>query len=160
MQTVDRVQADVALWLTSLLSALGFGYGYDISYNVCSLQMSYPDCETESRLYAFLQVLRAQNLVAAEGAQSGQGHPGGVYPPGGNPTSQEGMALPVGLLHSVPLSESNMNARQKIQAKIDSQRFIKPTSKDTTRFQPKQVVKVCLELYLSVSCWLKLSSVL
>jgi len=87
------------------------------------------------------RVLRAQNLVAAEAAQSGPGQPGGVYPPGGIPTSQEGMALPKGLLHSVPLSESNMNARQKIQAKLDSERFIKPTPKDTTRFQPKQVVK-------------------
>lgn len=87
------------------------------------------------------RVLRAQNLVSAESAQSGQGHPGTVYPLGGNPTSQERMALPEGLRHSVPLSESNMSARQKIQAKIDNERFIKPTPKDTTRFQPKQVVK-------------------
>ena len=85
------------------------------------------------------QVLRAQNLVAAEAALSGPGQPGGVYPSGGIPTSQEGMALPKGFPHSVPLSESNINARQKIQAKIDSERFIKPTSKDTTRFQPNQV---------------------
>lgn len=113
--------------------------------------VNVPDCGTDSRclcLFASCQVLRAQNLVAAEAAQSGPGQPGGIYPPGGIPTSHEGMALPKGLLHSMPLSESNMNARQKIQAKIDSERFIKPTPKDTTRFQPKQVVKVCFKLYL------------
>lgn len=103
-------------------------------------------------LFASSQVLRAQNLVSAESAQSGQGHPGTVYPLGGNPTSQERMALPEGLRHSVPLSESNMSARQKIQAKIDNERFIKPTPKDTTRFQPKQVVKVCFELYVTCLC--------
>ena len=113
--------------------------------------MSYPDCGTDLPClcsFTSCQVLRAQNLVAAEAAQSGPGQSGGVYPPGGIPTSQEGMALPKGLLHSVPLSESDMNARQKIQAKIDSERFIKPTPNDTTRFQPKQVVKVRFKLYL------------
>jgi len=82
------------------------------------------------------RVLRAQNLVAAEAALSGPGQPGGVPP-----TSQEGMALPKGMLHSGALSESSMNARQKIQVKIDSERFIKPTPKDTTRFQPKQALQ-------------------
>ena len=106
--------------------------------------MSYPDCGRDLRclcLFASFQVLRAQNLVAAEAVQSGQSHP-----------SQEGMALPVGLRHSVPLSESNMSARQKIQAKIDNERFIKPTPKDTTRFKPKQVVKVCFELHSTCLC--------
>lgn len=59
------------------------------------------------------------------------------------------MALPEGLRHSVPLSESSMNAQQKIQAKIDSEKFIKPKPQDTTRFQPRQFVKVCFELYFT-----------
>ena len=102
-------------------------------------------------MFTTCQVLRAQNLVAAEAAQSGPGLPGRVCLPGGIPTSQEGTALPKGSLRSVPLSESKMSARQKIQAKIDSERFIKPKPVDTIRFQPK----VCFKLYytLPVSCW-------
>ena len=108
---------------------------------VCSECHIYTDCGTDSQCLCVFtcQVLRAQNLVAAEAAQSGPGQPGEVCPPGRIFTSREEMALPKGLLCSAPSSLSTKSARQKIQAKIDSEWFIKPTPKDTTRFQPKQV---------------------
>ena len=105
------------------------------------------------------QVLRAQNLVAAEAEarQSGQIRPGGAYPlagmasaagaypPAGIPPGA--MALPQGLRHSLPVNESSLSARQKIQAKIDSERFIVPQREDTKRFHPaRQLVKVCQHL--------------
>ena len=91
------------------------------------------------------QVLRAQNLMAAESRVSGQIRPSGPYPPAG--ISPEEMAVPQGLRHSLPLNENKMSARQKIQAKIDSERFFVPKKQDTTRFQPGQFVKVCVCLY-------------
>ena len=91
------------------------------------------------------QVLRAQNLMAAESRVSGQIRPSGPYPPAG--ISPEEMAVPQGLRHSLPLNENKMSARQKIQAKIDSERFFVPKKQDTTRFQPGQFAKVCVCLY-------------
>ncbi|XP_027044335.1 DNA excision repair protein ERCC-6-like, partial [Pocillopora damicornis] len=92
------------------------------------------------------RVLRAQNLVAAESGFSGQTRPSTLYPPSGVPSTcprkipdnQERMVIPQGLRHSLPSSENTMTARQKIQAKIDSEVFIIPKRDDTKRFQPSQ----------------------
>ena len=132
--------AEVSLFTVALSFGIGFMKLKSLqSADVIHRLLNWFTMVTFLYLFVSCQVLRAQNLVAAEAALSGPGQPGGVPPSRGIPTSQEGMALPKGLLHSGALSESSMNARQKIQAKIDSERFIKPTPKDTTRFQPKQV---------------------
>ena len=90
--------------------------------------------------YFTSQVLRAQNLMAAEARLSGQIRPGNSHPPCGILPGD--VALPQGLRHSLPANEDNLSARQKIQAKIDSERFIVPKQQDTKRFQPRQVLKV------------------
>ena len=90
--------------------------------------------------YFTAQVLRAQNLMAAEARLSGQIRPGNSHPASNIPPGD--MALPQGLRHSLLANEDNMSARQKIQAKIDSERFIVPKQQDTKRFQPRQVLKV------------------
>lgn len=89
----------------------------------------------------FFQVLRAQNLMAAEAAVTG---PAGIPSTCPRPTPA-GMALPQGLRQSLPIKDNTMNARQKIQAKIDSEGFFVPKQQDTKRFQPRQFVKVCFD---------------
>lgn len=78
--------------------------------------------------------------MAAEARLSGQIRSGNPLPPSGIPPGD--MALPHGLGHSLPANEDNMSARQKIQAKIDGERFIVPKQQDTKRFQLRQVLKV------------------
>ena len=57
------------------------------------------------------------------------------------------MVIPQGLRHSLPSSENTMTARQKIQAKIDSEVFIIPKRDDTKRFQPSQVCELYSKLF-------------
>ena len=107
----------------------------------------------------FFKVLRAQNLVAAESGFSGQTRPGTLYPPSGVPSTcprkisdnQERMVIPQGLRHSLPSSENTMTARQKIQAKIDSEVFIIPKRDDTKRFQPSQVCELYSKLFAFIN---------
>ena len=57
------------------------------------------------------------------------------------------MVIPQGLRYSLPSSENTMTARQKIQAKIDSEVFIIPKRDDTKRFQPSQVCELYSKLF-------------
>ena len=61
------------------------------------------------------------------------------------------MVIPQGLRHSLPSSENIMTARQKIQAKIDSEVFIIPKRDDTKRFQPSQVCEIYSKLFGSIN---------
>ena len=84
--------------------------------------------------------------MASEARVPGQIHPGGAKPPAG--LAPERIVLPQGLCQSLPIDKENMTARQKIQAKIDSEKFFVPKKQDTKRFQPGQpAFKVCEHLY-------------
>ena len=61
------------------------------------------------------------------------------------------MVIPQGLRHSLPSSENTMTARQKIQAKIDSEVFIIPKRDDTKRFQPSQVCELYSKLFAFIN---------
>ena len=82
--------------------------------------------------------------------------PGQIGPAGSNPSTglpPERIALPQGLRQSLPVDKENMTARQKIQAKIDSERFFVPKKQDTMRFQPGKPVKVCEHLCVTHVSW-------
>ena len=53
-----------------------------------------------------------------------------------------------GLHQMMPISRENMSAKQKIQAKIDCEKYFIPQKQDTTRFQPGNSVKVCHRVVL------------
>ena len=76
--------------------------------------------------------------MAAEARLSEQFRPSGAYPP----SSILPQEITQGFRQSLPVDVNEMSARQKIQARIDSERFIIPKKQDTKRFQPGQIAKV------------------
>jgi len=80
------------------------------------------------------QVLRAQNMVAAESVSGGQPLPSVLPAPYQNPKS---------LLKPVNIDDiANESIKKKVQARLHHFEVFKPTRDDTQRFMPRNITKV------------------
>ncbi|XP_068679603.1 DNA excision repair protein ERCC-6-like [Montipora foliosa] len=86
------------------------------------------------------RVVRAQNLMAAEAKALKQ-----LQPTDSNFHAK-------GLHQMMPISRENMSAKQKIQAKIDCEKYFIPQKQDTTRFQPGNSVKIPVPIHVPAGC--------